>query len=325
MSEPLANKLSQEQEQLSQEEQLLLHCVDSRIPDPPDRQLMLAKVFDASEHQLKETQMLPSQLTQLFAGRTPALRVTFAAAIVLAVLALSLVLPRGGSLSPLAPAWAANDGYLLAFDFGEGSTQEQVQPVLDQLIATVRAFKEQHNLPLDNISGAGSGGRVMVRKTSESHERSSSTDGQAPTVVKKEESRVMVVIQLPAGALLEEFEAELAKIPGLPAPTRTNATWFAEVGELDPSKQGIHLGLSFREGGELRPHMFYFPDTATEAEIEKTINEWLAINKPDHDFTVEVKLTQDGENRNLEVRLSGKLAEGTVDFKGPPVGEDAAE
>jgi hypothetical protein len=202
-----------------------------------------------------------------------------------------MVFPR-----PAPPAWAAAEGYMLAFDFGEGSTQEQVQPILDQLHAAVKAFKEQHKIPAGTQERFGTSAEKRVIKRIEKH-------GSGPgTESREEKSRVVAMVALPDASLLDELQAELAKIPGLPAPTQTDATWFTANGLPDPDKPGIHLALSFDDkGGE--PHMFYFPEDATEAQIESEIGGWLTANKPDFKGTVDVTLERNGDNLKLGVEI----------------------
>lgn len=297
MSDRFAGRSGEELDALSPAEQALLAVEDSAIPAQPDRHRLLAAAYAAESETTKETAMIPNLITRLFAGKNPVARLALGTLCLAAVLALSLVLPRGGgSISPAGAAWAAAEGYMLAFDFGEGSTQEQVQPILDQLHATVKAFKEQHKLPAGEPQRYGTSAEKRVVKRIEKH-------GDGPgTETTEEKSRVVAMIALPDASLLEALQAELAKIPGLPAPRQTDATWFTANGLPNPEEPGIHLALSFdNNGGE--PHMFYFPQDATEAQIESEISGWLAANKPDFKGAVDVTLERDGDNLRLGVEI----------------------
>lgn len=292
-------------EQLEDAEQELLAADNSTIPAAPERRRLLAAAYTTTEASTKETKMIPNPIARLFAGKHPALRLALGSALLLAVLGLSMVFPR-----PAPPAWASAEGYMLAFDFGEGSTQEQVQPILDQLHAAIRAFKEAHNLPLEHPQRFSTHGEKRVIKRIEKHSDGSGSE------TSEEKSRVVAMIALPDASLLEDLKAALAGIAGLPEPQPTNATWFTEQGLPDPDKPGIHLALSFDAKGGT-PHMFYFPETATEAEVEASINDWLSQNKPDFKGKVDVTLKRDGENLELSVKIEEREAVETVDIKGP--------
>jgi hypothetical protein len=313
MSDRFAGRSGDEPDALSPAEQALLAVEDSTIPAPPNRNRLLAAVYAAEPEIIKETAMVPNMITRLFAGKNPVVRLALGALCLATVVTLSLVLPRGGSISPVGTAWAAAEGYMLTFDFGEGSTQDQVQPILDQLHAKVTEFKKAHNIPLDREHKIGSYGEKRVVKRIEKH-------GDGPEVESKEEhSRVIVMVALPNGDLLDELQTELATIPGLPDPAQTNATWFTENGLPDPGRPGINLALDFNFSGEgaSEPHMFYFPQDATEDQIESEINGWLTTNKPDFKGAVNVTLKHSEGRTELSVDIQGKPREMTVNLVGP--------
>jgi hypothetical protein len=294
-------------EPLTADEQALLGADECGLPVPPARERLLAAAYAANETETKETQMIPNLVTRLFTGRSAAVRLALGAACLVALVALSLVLPRGGGISPVGTAWAAAEGYMLAFDFGEGSTQEQVQPLLDQLHAKVTAFKAAHDLPVDQVHKIGTFGEKRIVKRVEKHGDGPGTETSAA------HSRVVVMVALPDAGLLDQLKAELATIPGLPTPVPTDATWFTENGLPDPDKPGINLSLNFDFDGEGKSHVFYFPETATEAQIESEINGWLAANKPDFQGTVDVTLSRtDGRT---ELRVEIKSTKNATDVK----------
>lgn len=291
----------------------LLARASAMVSPPPDRQRMLAGAYAASESDQKETTMIPNPIFKLFAGHSAGPRIAWGGALLIAVLALSLVLPRGGGINPVASAWAASDGFVLTFDFGPGSTPEQAQPILDELHRVVREFKAKHNLPAEQAQRFATHSDRRVVKKVERHGDS------APVETREEESRVIAMIALPSSELLAELEAELAQIPGLPAPSNVNATWFSANGLPDPNKPGIHLALSLdnADGSATEPHMFYFPEDATEADVESSINDWLAENRPGINYTVDVTLKRAGERLELSVNINGKSADETVEVAGP--------
>jgi len=266
-------------------------------PPPPTRERLLGTVFAASNNTSKETNMTPNLISRLFAGKHPAARFALGGVFVVALIALSLALPRSFTQGPAQPAWAAAEGYLLAFDFGDAD-QATIQPIVDQLKAKVTAFKQAHNLPIvkqHSASGMIASDRKMIIK----HEESGQTAG-APQ--EKEQKRAIVMVSLPDATLVDDLKKELASIPGLPTPELTDATWFTEKGLPDPTQPGINLSLNFGD----KQHVFNFPETATEQQIQSEIDSWLKTNQPDFQNTVKVTLTGTAENRQIEVSIESK-------------------
>jgi len=138
------------------------------------------------------------------------------------------------------------------------------------------------------------------------HETSDSTGGAPQETQSK---RVVLMVALPDASLVDDLKKELATIPGLPTPQLTDATWFTENGLPDLTQPGINISLNFddHQGGS-KQHVFNFPDSATEQQIETEINNWLVQNEPDCKFTVKVTLSGDEKNRKVEVSIEGTSA-----------------
>jgi hypothetical protein len=280
-------------------------------PPPPDRQRLLATAFAADPIPCKENIMLPNPIDRLFAGKPFALRLALGGALLIALVAFSLVLPRSFRQGPAAPAWATSEGYLLAFDFGSADLAN-IQPVIDQLKARVTAFKQAHNIPTGQAHSA-TGIMSSEKKTIIKHD----INGQGGAPAEQQEKRAIVMVSLPDASLIEDLKKELASIPGLPVPQVTDATWFRENGLPDPSQPGINLGINFGE----KQHMFNFPETATEQQIQQELDSWIRQNEPDADIKVKVTLTGDEKNRRLEVSIEGiKDKSGPADSSPHPAG-----
>jgi hypothetical protein len=284
-AEPALEQLLAENAALAQEQQ-------RGCPPPPDRARLLAAAV-TNYSQPKEQAMVPNPVYRLFSGKPLVLRLAVGSALLVAIFALSQLLPRPGALVPVTPAWAATEGALLAFDFGDADLAT-IQPLIDQLKDKVTAFKTAHNLPTGeahSATGLISSERKMVIK----HEDGAVSEGGH----EQETKRAIVMVQLPDATLVDELKQELASIPGLPVPEVTDATWFTRNGLPDPTQPGINVGLNFGE----KQHMFNFPQGTGAAQMESEINSWIAQNEPDFKGSVKVTVSGDEHNRRVEVRV----------------------
>ena len=73
------------------------------------------------------------------------------------------------------------------------------------------------------------------------------------------------------------------------------STWFGDTAGGEP---GINLNLN--------GHEFTFPQGFTEEQVETAIRDWIKQNHPDWDSEVDVKISGDGEERRVEVRIEHK-------------------
>ena len=280
----------------------ILQVLSQLEHEPPARQALLDRAYA----QATTTQETPMTLIQrLFAGKPLAVRLAFASLMLLAIVALSLLLPRavltpGGMrwLHSVQPAFAATDGYMLLYEFKD-CDPAAIQPLVEQLTATVREFKKAHNLPETEPQKLGNEfciGAETIEKCVVKHDPESTAASPAQET---KHVTAIVAVQLTDASLLDELKAELAKIPGLPEPQVTDATWFSEKGLPLPGDDAINLKLGLGN----KQHAFNFPKDATEPEIEAAINEWLQQNHPDMKFDVEVKKsTEEGKTR-MEIRV----------------------
>jgi hypothetical protein len=207
-----------------------------------------------------------SLIERLFTGRRWYFQLG-AALLLLAAVTLLALLPRASS-------WAQTNGYVLKFDFGQ-----VVDPEDDSGVRT--AVKDQ----LADLEAA--------LKDWPRERQPAAQDG-------KSECEVMVSVNIDNGhmtalvalvdadrAELEDLAEWLAEKPGVPAPQITEATWFHPGGKLDPN-----AGITFN----IMDHQFSFPASATESEIEQTINDWLKENRPEFGGTVDVTINRSAES-----------------------------
>jgi hypothetical protein len=271
-----------------------LSMLGAALPAPPERARMLDAACREGED-IKESSM--NTITKALTHPHPALRAGLALALVLAVVALSMLLPRQNGLLPgFTPAYAAADGYVLLYVF-ECESPEQIQPLVDQLIARVKEFKLAHNLPSTEPQKQKKELRGCKIKL-EKRDTNEGGSGAAPEQAKK--CRAMLAINLEDKSLLEELRSELESIPGLPEPQITEATWFMENNEPGSCEGGDQITLDLGD----KAHTFSFPAGAGAEEMKAALTAWLAENEPGMKFNVIVEQNKDAEgNITLMVKV----------------------
>lgn len=250
---------------------------------PPDRAQMLAQVYLHSEL-FKEKRM--GMIERLFAGRHWGAQAAIAIALLAAIGVIAVLVP------PYQHSLSATEGAVLTYDL---SGVTDVEAVLGQLKG-VKA-KLAGELP--------KGAEIKIIARVERREVKHEGEGAAKASAKLEpEAKGMSVASLVISggddALTERVAAAVAQaVPTLPAPTRGDATWFSENGGMI---DGIMIALNF----DGKDHQFTFPKDATEQQIESTINDWLKVNKPEFEHSVDVNISGDGKERRIEVRIESK-------------------
>lgn len=289
--------------------QRALASLQGAVPPAPSRKAMLAQVYERAAASKEKPMTL---FSRMFAGRPWYVRLAFACLMLLALLALGLLLPSRNHPQPgPAPAYAATDGYMLIYDFG-AEKLEDVQPTLDQLKQTVSQFKQEHGLQQEDATWQSRVGVIAKQVQSSSNTNHGAAGGAQPDQAAPslcmggEADRIVCFVTLEDSALLKELSERLKSIPGLPEPQIVASTWFAAQGLPLPGEDGIRIALGLNG----KQHMFTFPATATEAEMEQAINDWLAANAPEIHYSVDVKVTeQDGKKEvRVEIRGDGQQA-----------------
>lgn len=286
--------------------ELALGKATRTLPPAPARDTMLSSVY-AAAHTTKEHPM--TLMRRFFHGQPWYFKLAGACLLLAGLTALSLLLPGRHFVPGPEAAYAGTNGYLLVYDFGAVS-MDQARPVLDELQRRVAAFKETNGLQVDGATWESKVGIVAEAR----HERtitreSDGTESETPLPPTPPEppaagdsemmDRILAFIQLEDANLLEELQAELATINGLPEAKVVDATWFAQEGLPLPGEEGIRVSLGLH-GNE---HVFAFPATATESEIESAIMAWFAENHPDLKAQVDVTIKNDGDQREVRIEI----------------------
>jgi hypothetical protein len=274
---------------------------------PPDRGRLLARAFDPDYHPGKEPEM--TFISRLFAGRTPAARLGLAALLLAALVATALLLPRGVRLVDGKPqvttntAWSMTDGKVLSWDI---SSVADPEPLFEQF----KALKDQLKSSLPE--GVQIKFVASVERRRETVHEGPAVEGsrvpRAPEAGLAPVDKAIAALWLTTedDKLIEQVRAQVAAaLPQLPAPTVSSATWFMEQNNL--LEGGISLALNIN--GESRT--FNFPDTASEAEIEGAVSQWLAERNDGAKFNVDVTITGDEQNRQIELKVTSEEHTGT--------------
>lgn len=253
------------------QENLALGRLRGGADGAPDREQLLWAAKDRLNTDGGHTM---SMIERLFNGKKWYFQLG-AAMLLLAAVTLLALLPRSSS-------WAETPGYVLKFDFGP----VEISDDLDQSTAVVE----------EKLAGM----EAAVKEWAEARKAERTDPEQRSEIsinVNLNDEGLTALVSLPGEdkAVLESLAAALAKVPGLPAPTITEATWFHANGMLDPN-----AGLTFN----IMDHIFSFPKGSSEEEIENTINHWLRENKPEFKGDVEVTIERTGGDGEEDERVA---------------------
>lgn len=223
-----------------------------------------------------------SLIERLFTGRRWYFQLGAALLLLAAVTLLALV--------PRTSTWAQTNGYVLKFDFGQVADPESEEDaraaIHERLAGLEQAVKDWTEARKATDASEGDSCEVMINVN-----------------VNHGQLTAMVALAGESRDTLDDLADALAEVPGVPQPVITEATWFHAGGKLDPG-----AGISF----SIDDHVFSFPKSATESEIEQTINEWLKENRPEFDGEVDVTITRstdsvDGaEEERIEIQIKLK-------------------
>ncbi len=255
-------------------ENRILAAPDSaaRISAPPRRQL-LATAMQAGGESVREQKM--SLFTRMFAGRSPLMQFGLAT-LLIAVFSFAYV---GYIALDSSPAWSMSAGNVLEYNLGSlPAGEDALQPLLDTYIAKVKEAKTE-------LYGDSASDKKTVQ-ISVNVEASSDDPGVEPTPV----ATLVISLLEEDPALLELIQAKIAEIPGAPVPVVQSALWF--YGPEGPGQGGMRF--------KVEDQVFNFPDSATEEEIEKTIKDWLAENRPEKEFVVDITIERDSDAEGRE-------------------------
>lgn len=246
-------------------------------PPPPRREQMLERAIRLSP-ETKESNM--TIITRMLFGRRWYVKAAALAGII-TVAALIATLPRQTSQAQ------ESGGFVLTYDLGtapEGESQGYkvpggIEDKVEPFHAAIKAFLDERKAAA-KAAGADYSNKVSIR-------------------LMNENGKVTLVIGLANAdeALMHELKGRLAAaVPGLPEPQVQDATWFSR-GELDMEAQD---GLTLLFNG----HVFTFGEGFTAEEVERTLNDWLAQNRPGAKAKVTVEKSSGGEGEHrIEVKV----------------------
>jgi hypothetical protein len=92
--------------------------------------------------------------------------------------------------------------------------------------------------------------------------------------------------------LLMQIKRSLGKVPGMPEPKVSDATWFS-AGKVDPNKEALVLQLGNRT--------LNFDPGFSELQVQQALNDWLADNRPG--FRGEVAFVDNGGRTDIQLHL----------------------
>ena len=241
----------------------------------PNREALLTQAMAPATPQ-EEPKM--TMINRMFAGKSLVIRLALGSGLVLALIALTLFGPFGSS--PVSTAWAATDGYVLHFDLGPVApgADADLKAKIDEIQGVLRDFQDARKQEDADAKPLKVAMKVMV-------------EGSAvlEMAIIDDEGAVQA-------SLMEELAAYYAEQPGMPVPTLQPTTWFFDDLANDPfAKDQVTVTLNNRS--------FSFPASATKAEMEHALNEWLAQEFPDAGMRAEITIETDGGERKIMVKI----------------------
>lgn len=234
---------------------------------PPARAVMLRQVYRAATQQ-EEPRM--TIINKLFSGKRWYVQAGLAAVLLLALGVLALL--------PSRPSWGAVNGYVLSYELGPIPPEQLKTTLEDNLMPQVKSvlekFKQEH---AEQLGGPETELEIMV------------------AIEAGEDSTMLSIgLALDDPELQEALKAALATVPGLPEPSLTPSTWFFE-GDKPCIDGGVNV--------QVNDHLFSFPPGTTAEEMEKQIGAWLTEQNPDAESTVDVDITDEGDQRKIRIEI----------------------
>ncbi|MCC7477339.1 hypothetical protein IT575_02675 [bacterium] len=262
--------------QQSLRENQALSALAASQPPAPVREATLQQAYARAGASNVEDKM--TLFSRILGGRPWYVQAAAALALLAGLFALATLLP------PQQKSYASQDGFVLSYDLGqagtpgEGGDPRDADPRIAEVQRVLEEFKKESQARAQ-AEGKELTNKVAIQVRNENGKLSMS-----------------VAVMNPDAELLETIKQRLAQVPGLPAPTEQPATWFAAEGAMPGDGEGLSLNLD--------GHFFTFGPGFTAEEVERTVNDWLAANKPGSTARVKVErgTGPDGEER-VEVRI----------------------
>jgi len=233
----------------------------------PARAVMFEQVYRAADLQ-EEPRM--NIIYRLFSGKRWYIQAGLAAVLLIALGVLALI--------PSQPSWGAVNGYVLSYELGPIPPEQLKTTLEDNLLPAVKSvlekFKQDH---IEQLGGPETELEIMVALEA----------GEDSTILS-------IGLALDDPELQEALKAALATLPELPEPSLTPSTWFFE-GDKPCIDGGVNV--------QVNDHLFSFPPGTTAEEMEKQIGAWLTDQNPDGESTVNVDITDEGDQRKIRIEI----------------------
>lgn len=274
------------------EENAALLDIREGFPPPPPWENLRADVINDSI-QPKEKTM--TALSRIFYGKRWYVQAALAVLIITGLLAVSLLLPRSGSFSPLTPAWAASDGYMMTYVLPAPGGPGSEVALLDDIEQVVKNWVDSRkaSVPAD--------GEAYADQTKIMFKGLFQDDGMHLTIMAVNVSF----------SDMESLRSELGTVTGIPEPTIEEATWF-HLQELEAAMEELSSTDSISVN--LHDRVFNFPPDATEDEIRALLNDWIDTEYPDADMNVDVEVVDEDGQKRIRILLRDNNSEaGTKD------------
>ena len=259
------------------QENAALGRITEAIPAaPPWENLRTEVINDYQGH--KENAM--TTIYRLMSGQKWYIKLAFSLALCAGVLALSLVLPRAGSINPVAPAWAASDGYILTYDLPVPTCPPGEDPLLNGINEAVQAWTDDYRA---NAAPDAPEAQVMLRI------EISMCDENDPGTL------TLSVMALNLGYEdMESLRATLAEQAGVDEPLIEESTWFMDEKMTNPDFVSVTMN----------GRTFNFPPGATEEEMETLLTEWIKT-EVDVEFggSVDVAITELNGEKQIKIMI----------------------
>lgn len=269
----------------SMAENKLLAGLANGAPPPPDRLRMLAQVTAARSGQASGLGALLPGMSWIFSRRSLYLQAVFALLLVtLGAVFCTLALPGRSS--------AYMDGYMLVYDLGycgmpaprTGANGAPSRPVMGPRVCDGRVVGMSE--ALSRWSRKRRLAMSLLGQKPDNIVSITSDENQGHTIVK-------VGLARADERLLGDIQRALGRVPGVPKPEVTDATWFS-AGKIDLAQQGMSVVMGDR--------VITMPPGFTEQEFQQRLNEWLELNRPGYQAQVAF-IADAGGRTDVQVQL----------------------
>lgn len=248
--------------------------------ETPSRGLLLARAVQAVDDPQEPKEHKMTLINRMFAGKSMITRAAMAGGLVVALLALALFGPFGGS--PVSTAWAATDGYVLHFDLGPVTADDAGNAALNEKVQAIEGALREFEETRKAADGEAMPLEIAINVK---------TDNGTAAL----EMAIMDEAGTLQEGLMEELRAFYAGKAELPQPAMQPTTWYFD--DLTDPFAEDQLTVNFNG------HTFSFPHSAGEEAIEEALNRWLAVEFPEAGMKADITMTQEDDRQEIQVAI----------------------